>query len=481
MEQKTRLESRKTLLLINPVDKDSKGYVSKYRTRYEPLNLGIIAALTPPGWKIKILDENLRDFRYYPADLVGFTAMTPNANRVYELSAIYREKGIPTVMGGIHASMCPDEAARYVDTVLIGEAESIWGKIIEDFNNHNLQKFYHGELTNLIESPKPRRDLYFPGYFFGSIQTSRGCPMNCNFCSVTAFNGQHYRFRPIDEVIAEMKEIPQKVMNITDDNIIGYSKQSKERAIALFKAMIDAKLNKFWISHASLNIADDKEVLYYAQKSGCKLLFIGIESDDESQLKDANKKLNLKMGVKSYNKVFRRLHKYGIGVVIGTIYGFESETKETVDRRVNFFRKCQADSVQSTVMTPLPGTGLFKKLESEGRLEIKNFPEDWRHYSFEELNYTPDNLPRKELMDYILKKINEIYEPSLIRHRFYRSLWQTKSLSTAYLGYMSYWFYRNAVCQNWEPSEFKWVEKLLRKMKVWETPNVPMSPSQSSF
>ncbi|HTX87881.1 MAG TPA: cobalamin-dependent protein, partial [Bacteroidales bacterium] len=225
---------KKTLLLINPVDKKSIGYSRQLSLRYQPLNLGIIAALTPPGWKIKIMDENVSSFRYYEADLVGFTAMTNTANRVYELAKIYREKGIKTVMGGIHASMCPEEAARYMDCVVIGEAEGIWGKAVEDFGNGRMQQFYRGEYTSLVHSPKPRRDLFFPGYYFAGIQTNRGCPMNCEYCSVTAFNGSKYRFRPIDEVIEEMKEIPQKWMFIVDDNIVGHNKVAQERAIELF-------------------------------------------------------------------------------------------------------------------------------------------------------------------------------------------------------------------------------------------------------
>ncbi len=480
MEQELNTErKRKTLLLVNPVDKSSHGYVKQEKARYQPLNLGIIAALTPPGWKIKILDENLRDFKFYPADLVGFTAMTTNANRVYELSELYRKQGVPTVMGGIHASMCQEEASNYVDTVVVGEAESIWSKVIDDFNNNRMQKFYYGELTSLVKSPKPRRDLFFPGYFFGSLQTSRGCPMNCNFCSVSAFNGQHYRFRPVDEVIEEMRETPQRILNIVDDNIIGYNKQARDRALELFKAMIDAKLDKFWITHASLNVADDEEVLHYMQKSGCKLLFIGIESDNPEQLKNANKKLNLRMGVDSYNKVFKKLHKFGIGSVIGTMYGFETETRETIDHRVNFFRKCQADSIQSTIVTPLPGTGLFKKMESEGRLEVTNFPEAWRYYSFEEPVFTPDFMGRLEMQEYIMKGLERVYDRKLIKRRFYRTWWQTKSLSTAYLGFNSYWFYRNAVLKIWEDGKIPWVEWLLKRIKSWVRPDTSYLMSEA--
>ena len=196
------------------------------------------------------------------------------------LAKIYREKGIPTVIGGIHASMCPEEAGRFVDCVVTGEAESVWPKVIEDYSNGLLQKRYTGALTDLIKSPKPRRELFHPGYIFASIQTTRGCPMNCDFCSVTAFNGSHYRYRPIDEVIDEMEEIPQRNIFILDDNIVGNTTKAQARAIELFKAMIAGGIKKNWIGQASLNVADNEEVLKYAAESGCRMLFIGIESEN---------------------------------------------------------------------------------------------------------------------------------------------------------------------------------------------------------
>ena len=243
-----------------------------------------IAALTPPGWKVKIIDENFRNFSYYEADFVGFTAFSSTVSRAYELAKIYRDKGVPTVIGGIHASMCPEEAAEFVDSVVIGEAESIWPQVISDFEGKCLKRIYKGSLPDLIHSPKPRRELFHPGYIFASVQTTRGCPMNCDFCSVTAFNGSKYRNRPIDEVVDEMEEIPQKNIFILDDNIVGNTAGAQARAIELFRAMVDRGIKKDWIGQASLNVADNEEVLKYAAKSGCRMLFIGIESEREDQI-----------------------------------------------------------------------------------------------------------------------------------------------------------------------------------------------------
>jgi radical SAM superfamily enzyme YgiQ (UPF0313 family) len=435
--------NKKTLLLVNPANKSGSGFIVNKDTRYQPLSLGIIAALTPPGWKIKIIDENFRNFQYYEADFVGFTAFSSTASRAYELAGLYREKGIPTVIGGIHASMCPDEASRYVDSVVIGEAESVWPKVIRDFEENKLEKFYKGALTSLIESPKPRRDLFHPGYIFASVQTTRGCPMNCDFCSVTAFNGSHYRNRPIPEVIAEMAEIPQRNLFILDDNIVGNTKKSQERAIELFKSMIASGIKKDWIGQASLNVADNEEVLKFAAKSGCRMLFIGIESEQEDQLSGANKRLNVKMGVNSYDQVFKKMHKYGIAVIAGFIFGWENDTIDRIDHRVEFTRKCHADSIQSTLLTPLPGTRLFERMKNEGSLVLNNFPDDWQYYGYETLVFNPATMDREQMQSYIFRSFEKVYEPSFLKRRMLRTWWRTGSFITAYWSYMSNWNYRS--------------------------------------
>jgi len=435
-------------LLINPANKSGSGFIVNKDTRYQPLSLGIIAALTPPDWKVKIIDENFRGFRYYEADFVGFTAFSSTVSRAYELAQIYRERGIKTVIGGIHVSMCPDEASRFVDSVVIGEAESVWPQVIRDFEAGTLRTFYKGSLTDLIRSPRPRRDLFHPAYIFASIQTTRGCPMNCDFCSVTAFNGSHYRYRPIDEVIDEMAEIPQKNIFILDDNIVGNNAKAQARAIELFRAMIDRGIRKDWIGQASLNVADNEDVLKYAAKSGCRMLFIGIESEQEDQLSGANKRLNLRMGVNSYNHVFDKMHKYGIAVIAGFIFGWENDTPERIDHRAAFTRRCHADSIQTTLLTPLPGTRLFERMQREGILVLNNFPDDWKHYGYESLVFKPATMDRIEMQEYIFKVFDKVYEPGFLKRRMLKSWWRTGSFITAYWSYMSNWNYRSMAFGN---------------------------------
>jgi len=439
---------RYTLLLINPAIKSGRGFIVNKDTRYQPLALGIIAALTPSHWKVKILDENFRDFHYYEADLVGFTAFSSTVTRAYELSSLYRIKGIPTIIGGIHASMCPEEAGQYCDSVVTGEAESVWPTVIDDFENHRLKKVYTGILTDMIHSRKPLRELFHPGYIFGSIQTTRGCPMNCDFCSVTAFNGAQYRYRPIPEVIEEWREIQQRNVFILDDNIVGNTKNAQERAIELFKAIIASGVKKDWIGQASLNVADNEKVLKYAGMSGCRMLFIGIESEREDQLEQANKRLNMKMGVGSYNSVFRKMHRYGIAVIAGFIFGWENDTKERIDHRTMFTRRCHADSIKSTLLTPLPGTRLHERLKQEGKLALDQYPQDWQYYGYEHLTFHPDHMLREEMQKYILKAIDKVYDPAFLKRRMLKTWFRTRSLTTAYWSYMSNWNYRSMAFGN---------------------------------
>ncbi|MEE4111449.1 MAG: cobalamin-dependent protein, partial [Desulfobacteraceae bacterium] len=218
------------LLLVNPSN-ERKGLGNTKATAWPPLNLPYIAALTPKHYDIALIDENIEPFSEQPADLVGITAYTSSVSRGYEIAQLYKAKSIPVVMGGIHVSMLPDEALRFCDAVVIGEAESVWADLLQDFEAGCLKPKYQGNWQGLEDLPIPRRDILKNSYYrWGSMQTSRGCPMNCDFCSVTAFNGNRFRRRPVGSVIAELRQIPQKLVLLADDNIIGYGKKEAEWA-----------------------------------------------------------------------------------------------------------------------------------------------------------------------------------------------------------------------------------------------------------
>ena len=433
---------RKNLLLVNPVNPSRTGLAVSRGFHFPPLGLGIVAALTPDDWEIDIIDENLKPFKSVPADLVGLTAFTSAANRAYEIARVYREKGVSTVIGGIHASMLPEEALRYVDAVVIGEAESVWPEVIADFEAGALRRTYRGYLMDMKGMPKPRHDLFRPRYNLGSIQTARGCPMNCEFCSVPVFNGRRYRQRPVEEVLDELEIIPQRGILFVDDNIIGYGERSTERALALFKGMIERGIKKKWICQASLNFADNEEVLEYAARSGCRMVFLGVEAEAGHALEDMNKKLNLSRLGDRYEEIFRRIHKHGISVLGAFIYGADSDTPEALRRRTEYILNGHVDVPQVTFLTALPGTRLFNKLQAEKRLLYTDFPADWDHYQMTEATHRPLTMEAREFADIGRNSCHRIFRLRRILRKFFKTLYATRNITASLLALETNFIFR---------------------------------------
>jgi radical SAM superfamily enzyme YgiQ (UPF0313 family) len=434
---------KRKLLLINPVNPLRNGLTVNKSSRFPPIGLGIIAALTPQSWDVQLVDENWEPFSFVEADLVGITAFTASANRAYEIASIYRDKNIPVVMGGIHASLCPDEASEYVDSIVIGEAEDIWPKLIQDFEQNQLQSYYKGNWIDLKNMVPVRRDLFHTEYQFASVQTSRGCPMDCEFCSVTAFNGKRYRRRPINDVLDELKSIPQRMIFFVDDNIVGYGKNSREQAVELFKGMVDLRLNKLWFCQASINFADDVELLYWAGKAGCKMVFIGIESEEIDTLKEVNKKLNLIRGVKFYEQIFQKIQKAGIAVLGAFIFGMDNDDYSKLTNRAKYAIKSRVDVIQTTILTPLPGTRLFIKLEKNNRMLYHNFPKDWDYFDMTQVVFHPEKMTVDKLSDQMRMINTKIHLWSTILRKALCTFLYTKDFSATMFALGSNINYRN--------------------------------------
>ncbi len=376
------------LYLINPYNPLVSVVNSKLNrwneyTVWKPLGLLVIAGMTPDEWEIKIFDENVErsDFESLPVpDLVGITAFSSQADRAYTLASRFREKGSSVVMGGIHASMCSEEAGTYADAVVIGEAESVWHTVLDDGKKGALAPIYHGERLNMKSIPAARHDLLPSGYRFGAIQTTRGCPLACNFCSVSAFNGRHYRHRPVANIVDEFRMIREKLVLIVDDNFIGTRKDHLEHTKKLLQAIIDSGVKKKWIAQVTINFGDDNELLRLASKAGCVGVFIGFESTTEEGLKEIHKRFNIRKN-KEMKDSIRTIHRHGIAVVGSFIMGLDIDNKDIGRKIASKAHDIGIDALNIMFLTPLPGTELWKEMVSHDRIILNSFPHDWRFYT----------------------------------------------------------------------------------------------------
>jgi radical SAM superfamily enzyme YgiQ (UPF0313 family) len=443
--------SLKKLLLINPVGRRSGFLLSKIST-FPPLGLAYVAAVTAPDWQVKILDENFDQFVYEEADLVGITAFTSNINRAYEIAKVYRQRGIKVIIGGIHASMYPEEALKYVDVVVSGEAEEIWAKVLADFENGKLQSRYHGPQVDLKNFKiRPRRELFHPSYLWQPVQTSRGCPFDCHFCSVSKHLGKEYRQRSAQDVLDEIAEINSPYIAFVDDNLIGYSPESRERAKELFSGMVERDLGKKWWMQTSINAAEDEEVLRLAAKSGCMFAFIGFESIDYDTLKTMKKNVNIKTGINNYKQVADRFHQHGIGVLGAFIIGNDFESAAYYRDMAKFLLRSGIDIFQISILTPLPGTRLMKQIKQENRLIYREFPEDWDKYRFSYMVHQPKgvNIETVYQGNNYIKKL--LYSFPIYQYRLLRSLLKLKGSSNFYVLYRL----NQAFKRSWENAHYK--------------------------
>ena len=355
---------------------------------FPPLNLATLAALTPAEHEVVIDDGCVGPVTATEsADLVAMTAMTAQAPEAYRLADEYRARGIPVVLGGIHPSMCPDEAAEHADTVVLGEADRLWPDLVQDFANGKLKARYHDpepvDLANLVI---PRRDLLNPkGYLcFNSVQTTRGCPFDCNFCSVTTMSGVKYRFRPAEKVIEELRTVDGRSIYFVDDNIIGNPKRAKE----FFKLL--APLKRKWASQVTINFARDKELMRLARESGCQGVFIGFETTSDQSVRAAGKGVNRP---KEYLRDIRRIREAGMKVWGSFIFGFDNDDLDVFRQTLDFVEKAKLEFAQFSLMTPLPGTALYRQFEEEQRLVHR----DWEKYDLGSIVFRHPMLTAKRL------------------------------------------------------------------------------------
>lgn len=380
--------------------------------KFPLLSTSLLAGLTPSHHQIRIIDESLREVDFdQEVDLVAITAITPLAQRGYEIADEYRRRGIKVIIGGIHASWLPEEAKAHSDCVVIGEADEIWVEILNDFERGRIKPYYRQEQrTDLSHLPIPRRDL-FPskGYLFHNlVQTTRGCPYDCEFCSVTALYGKSYRMRPISEVEREIDSLERSKAYIffVDDNLVGNPSHAKE----LLKMLSHHRLR--WVSQGPISIAENEEMVNLMARAGCHGLFIGFESLREENLHLMGKRINR---IEAYERGIQKLHDAGIGVYASFVFGYDYDDSSVFDEFLEFAERNRIDGAFLPILTPFPGTRIYRRLKQEGRI----ITEDWSKYDMATVVFRPKRMTIDELQEGFWMVNRSFYSiPSMIKRIF---------------------------------------------------------------
>ncbi len=402
--------------LIAPHEQSEDSISSAQTFKIQKVNLPLLAALASPGHAVKIVDEAfVPDNISEEVDLVGITVMTDLALRAYQIADTYRRRGVKVVMGGIHPTILPNEALQHADAVVIGEAEEVWPRLLSDVASREMQKLYcANKISDLNRIPIPRRDLYpkakYQGYTplaFG-IETARGCPYDCEFCSIGSVMGRQYRLRPMQDVIVEMESIDSPHLFFVDDALA----LNRPTAKKLFAEMIPLK--KKWAGQGPVSLAEDLELLELMRRSGCVGLLIGFESV-QKETRDGMKKIrNLKI---DFSEAVRRFHGEGIALLGAFIFGFDHENKDVFDQTLEFSIKTRLDCLELRILTPFPGTRLYGRLLREGRLLVPNW---WlRGYPPDTLLFQPKGMTGEELIEGFNRLNRQAYSFGSIMKRFF--------------------------------------------------------------
>ncbi|MBP7933925.1 MAG: B12-binding domain-containing radical SAM protein [Phycisphaerae bacterium] len=427
------------IALINPVARRCQGYHTM-GSKIPQLGLQVLARLVPEPHTVDLIDEIFgfeatdRRIRRGQYDLVGVTSYSSGATRAYEIAAQCRNEGIKTIMGGPHASAVPDEAARSFDSVAIGECDDIWPAIIADAEKGALKTRYIGHIVEVnrpgIGHASQHLQPINGRYDVASIQTSRGCPVGCEYCSVTKFNGPAIRRRPIEEILEEWNETPRRFIFVTDDNFFGVGPKHAEWAKQLLEQIIRRGKKRLWFSQTTINMGEDAEGLRLAYRAGCRGMLIGFETFNPESLKEFHKGIN-RNNLLRYKELVEGFHRAGISVFGAFIIGADQDTEDTVAETAVQSVKLGIDTIQITNLTPLPGTKLYERWMSEGRIFATHYPEDWERYTFVETVYHPRRMTASRLDEMIYELRHAAANTSWVWLRTLRTWWMTRSLTSA--------------------------------------------------
>jgi radical SAM superfamily enzyme YgiQ (UPF0313 family) len=420
----------KILFIMPRIGLYKKGRGFRRYLRYAPLTLTTLAALVPKEMnaKVRIIDEGVEEVDYlkFKPDLACLTGITGHILRSYEIAESFRRRGIPVIIGGPHATLMPYEAKLHADAVVVGHAYKTFPELLLDFKAGKMKEFYYDSNPSLENIPIARRELLRKNKYISinTIQAVFGCPNRCEFCVISSMKSK-YLHRPIEEVIAEIKQMKSKLIFFLDPSPIEDKKYIKE----LYRQMIPLKLK--WMGLSTSRIIDDDELLHLAVKSGCAGLLIGIESVSQKSLEKMNKRFN---SIQKHYELIKKLHKHNIAIMGCFVFGSDEDDKSIFKETVDFCVKTGLDLPRFTVYTPFPGTPLFTRLKKEGRI----LTEDWSKYNAQNVVFQPKNMTKKELEDGLEYAWQETYKPKNIAKRLLKSRARLLYMLVANIGYMRY-------------------------------------------
>lgn len=396
-----------------------------------PLAVPTVAALTPRNVDVRIVDENIEDVHFdYDADLVGITVMTLQAPRAYEIADEFRRRGKKVILGGVHVSMLPDEAVKHADSVFVGEAEGRWNQVIEDAKRGELKSVYRPSegmpRPDLSISPVPRRDLLKNKYYVANLlQTSRGCPFDCDFCSVQDFLGSKMRYKNAGQIAAEIENIynvavPNPVVKqlfLTDDNLVGNRGRIKELLTeSLIPLNRQYKFNG-WTCQCSVNVARDNDLLDLMKQAGCQHIFIGFETFSHENLSHLGKGVNR---IIDYGEAIRRIRAHNIDVIGSFILGNDGDDVNSFQELVDFIDEHGLLDNLINILVPFPGTKLFKRFKEEDRI----LHYDWSKYDLGHVVFRPKRMSIKDLEEGYIWVHEQVYRLDKLHHKLKNHVWK---------------------------------------------------------
>jgi radical SAM superfamily enzyme YgiQ (UPF0313 family) len=401
------------LTLVHPCIGRRAGDRSYIRTwQMEPLPPALIAGLTPPDVEVRFYDDRMEEIPFdEPTDLVALSVETYTARRAYQIASDYRRRGVPVVMGGFHASLCPGEVERYADAVVIGEAEALWPEVIDDFRHGTPKKVYRQQGRTSLAGVRPDRRIFRGKRYLpvGLVEAGRGCHFKCDFCAVQTVFGATQTRRPADEILSEIAGLRDKkrLIFFVDDNITSNLAQAKE----FFRALIP--LGVRWVSQASINAAHDEEFLDLLARSGCMGVLIGFESLNPENLRAMNKSFNTMRG--GYLKALENLRRHKIRLYGTFIFGYDEDTPDVFPETVDFAREHGFYIAAFNHLTPFPGTELYRRLEAEGKLLWESWWLD-EGYSYNQVPFRPERMTAEEVERSCVEARRSFYSwPSILR------------------------------------------------------------------